>query len=1059
MKPPQLNLIKIIKDFISMFKYYLVVGIHLILSSSLMAQHMPSGWDNPQWTYRTLNESAEEWTTVFSVKPNQVNICGEIWWEVVGTSFRYDPANSFTLGYYHQAGSKYFYRSSTDCSKRKYLMFDFSAEVGDTLHVGVPIGSYLEFPDLDSIPAYVLAIDSVLYGPTLRKRIITSVGAWIEGVGSLRFPLPPAYCPPGAFTCETIYVIECLTTNAGVIYTDSDAEDSICSYPLGTPKKIFVDQNKTSASISDGSSWNKALLTIQQALSIAEIGDTIWVAKGTYYPTEDTDRTAAFTLKQGVKIFGGFAGIERLLSERLLDTNFTILSGDIGERFERSDNSYHVVYGLGIDSTTVLDGFVIKEGYAIHPNSNYFGSLIKGGGLLIDTDQNNPMANPIIRNCSFQNNTARFGGAVSLNGNESRAAMAKFQDCEFYSNFGNDMGGAIYKLGTNASIKQLSFHKCKFYHNKTRLGGASLAIVDADGDYLLDQCEITNDTSLLLGGGSIDFSTFETEGSFVLRRCTFEGNQGEVGGAVSFKYLSQMERTGKPYDLIIEGTTFLENRARVDLGGPIDCILYTDSINMVIKESEFIRNSSAQTGGAISATTHDKCVLNTILESCKFAHNSSSFVAGGALFFKGGETNANPKKITLKIDNSSFWANTGGLLMESGKSGDASALLNNCSFYKNGAFPLVKSRTSPGQDLGFTAEISLTNSIIWEPSLSIGDIFVNGDSQLEELYGFSIDHCLLSAVNCNIAGGEQACKEGLIFSTDPIFIDPENGDLSLASCSPAINQGIVTDFLDLPLLDLAGNSRVQEDTVDLGSYEREKYNIQIERNIVPTCYEEIDGEIIFNLNGDSPYLVSWLKDDGDLGIGSSMLGAGEYNFKVEDHLGCTENISIQVSSPSPITPFYTTIGASSNDNVGAILLDSIQGGPPPFRFLWNTTSEDSSIFYLQPGSYDLSITDQNDCQIDTTFTVPLVDQLEDRIISDEDWQVRPNPISKESGYNILAPNLKLQWVFLYDSIGRMIKKEKYHQGLYKASALSPGMYLVKIVDDENAIGTKKVIFY
>ncbi|MCK4500309.1 DUF1565 domain-containing protein, partial [Candidatus Babeliales bacterium] len=157
----------------------------------------------------------------------------------------------------------------------------------------------------------------------------------------------------------------------------------------------YVDANT-----SDGF-WPGSYTSLSDAITAAQTGDEIWVAAGTYTP--GTLRTDSFTLKSGVKLFGGFTGGETYFYQRSVKTNETILSGDIGIIDDNSDNSYHVVsYNGTLTSTTVVDGFTIRDGNADDGSG--------GGGMLLENG-----AAPFIRNCKFvQNNTNGGGGAIYL---------------------------------------------------------------------------------------------------------------------------------------------------------------------------------------------------------------------------------------------------------------------------------------------------------------------------------------------------------------------------------------------------------------------------------------------------------------------------------------------------------------------------------------------------------------------------------------------------------------------------------------------------------------------
>src|SRR5262249_49166895 len=88
--------------------------------------------------------------------------------------------------------------------------------------------------------------------------------------------------------------------------------------------------NAAAAGHHTGMSWAHADPGLRARLAAARPGDQVWVAQGTYKPTGGTDRTASFALKDGVAVYGGFAGTETQLTQRVLAQHETLLSGDIG---------------------------------------------------------------------------------------------------------------------------------------------------------------------------------------------------------------------------------------------------------------------------------------------------------------------------------------------------------------------------------------------------------------------------------------------------------------------------------------------------------------------------------------------------------------------------------------------------------------------------------------------------------------------------------------------------------------------------------------------------------
>ena len=91
----------------------------------------------------------------------------------------------------------------------------------------------------------------------------------------------------------------------------------------------FVTQN--GAGTKHGGSWTNAMGEsefVQTLKLVQPAGTEFWIAKGTYRPTADpNNRDATFVLKNGVALYGGFAGNETHRKERDWDANPTTLSG------------------------------------------------------------------------------------------------------------------------------------------------------------------------------------------------------------------------------------------------------------------------------------------------------------------------------------------------------------------------------------------------------------------------------------------------------------------------------------------------------------------------------------------------------------------------------------------------------------------------------------------------------------------------------------------------------------------------------------------------------------
>jgi len=189
------------------------------------------------------------------------------------------------------------------------------------------------------------------------------------------------------------------------------------------PSEIYVDASLETT--GNGFSWASAFRNLSDALAVAETVNTIktiYVSKGTYYPTgtqNGTDRNTTFLIPQrgGIEIYGGYPNGGGM---RNIEENPTILSGDIGNAGDTSDNSYHVVVmtnSLPNAENVVLDGLIVTGGnanggvqYTYH---NIVTNQSEGGGILFRINDNIG-ENIIIRDSEITANSAITAGGLYL---------------------------------------------------------------------------------------------------------------------------------------------------------------------------------------------------------------------------------------------------------------------------------------------------------------------------------------------------------------------------------------------------------------------------------------------------------------------------------------------------------------------------------------------------------------------------------------------------------------------------------------------------------------------
>jgi hypothetical protein len=324
---------------------------------------------------------------------------------------------------------------------------------------GVDVFSYV-MPPFDSVNQY----DTVQVRPIWNW---SDKPSDYSGITNVRFVRPggPDYTPAGTSVTPP--------GPDGIAGTDDDGEP------------------RTSG---DAATWGTATGDLQGLIDSWQDGcgwDEIWIAKGTISPYwiwaedgnyDDMPRTMftehparlsgnsafafkkplcwSFVLRDGVSIYGGFAGNETAMDQkasRNVAANKTILSGDMSAY--NSINALHVVTARGLTGPVTLEGVTITGGQALAAIPAFITMPGDGDNTGFINRDNQMGAGIFITNCEetgvltlknvtiTDNVSMNMGGGVFI-----YKASPVFEDCLITGNSGSRGGGVTIQVKGSAAF-------------------------------------------------------------------------------------------------------------------------------------------------------------------------------------------------------------------------------------------------------------------------------------------------------------------------------------------------------------------------------------------------------------------------------------------------------------------------------------------------------------------------------------------------------------------------------------------------------------------------------
>ena len=140
-----------------------------------------------------------------------------------------------------------------------------------------------------------------------------------------------------------------------------------------------------------------------------------------------------------------------------------------------------------------------------------------------------------------------------------------------------------------------------------------------------------------------------------------------------------------------------------------------------------------------------------------------------------------------------------------------------------------------------------------------------------------------------------------------------------------------------------------------------------------SCYGGNDGSAtVIPTEGTSPFTYVWNTNPPQTTQTATNLQAGNYEVTVTDDNGNTYIGSVTINQPQPIENNIIAQNPSSpGSNDGEISL-STSGGVPPYSYSWSpNVSNSASATNLSEGTYTITVTDANGCNvIETVELIP-----------------------------------------------------------------------------------------
>src|SRR5690554_553564 len=201
------------------------------------------------------------------------------------------------------------------------------------------------------------------------------------------------------------------------------------------------------------------------------------------------------------------------------------------------------------------------------------------------------------------------------------------------------------------------------------------------------------------------------------------------------------------------------------------------------------------------------------------------------------------------------------------------------------------------------------------------------------------------------------------------------------------------------------------------------------------CFIDTSGSATVEVVGGVPPLTyEWLPSGGTSSTADS-LSAGIYTVTVTDAKNRSVTDTVTISSPDEILIDFEYENVSCNGQTDGWASVNPSGGVGPYSVLWSTNDTTDTISNLIAGTYTVTITDANDCEITEDFDIIEPDVLTASVSAQNDVTVSGG---NDGSATITATGGTAPYTYSWSPSGGTSDT---------ATGLTAGTYTVDITDD------------